>query len=43
MSDPEVYDVYAIHYCTRGDRPKSETFLSPVLSADAHDTSQDIT
>jgi len=43
MSDSEVYEVYAIHYCTRGDRPKSETFLSPVLSADAHDTAQDIT
>ncbi len=43
MSDPEAYEVYAIHYCTRGGRSKAETFLSPVLGADAHDIAQDIT
>ncbi len=43
MSDPETYEVYAIHYCTRSNRSKGETFLSPTLSADFHDVVQDIT
>ncbi len=43
MSDPEVYEVYAIQYCRRTGRAKSETFLSPILGADVHDVAQDIT
>ncbi len=43
MSDPETYEVYAIQYCNRSNRSKSETFMVPGQVADFHDVAQDIT
>ncbi len=43
MSDPEPYEVYAIQYCNRSNRSKSETFMVPGQVADFHDVAQDIT
>ena len=37
MSDPETYDVFAVRYCHREDRPRSETFIANAWTDPLHD------
>ncbi len=42
MREPETYDVYAIRYCSRSDRRRSETFISNTWTDPVHDTNMPI-
>ncbi len=42
MSDPEIYEVYAIRYCSRGGRDAQETFLTNAWTDRSHDFTADV-
>jgi glyoxylase-like metal-dependent hydrolase (beta-lactamase superfamily II) len=37
MSDPETYEIFAVRYCTREDRPRHETFIANAWTDPVHD------
>ncbi len=42
MSSPETYEVFAIRFCQRGGRDRTETFLTHAWSDKSHDFSADV-
>ncbi len=38
MSDPETYEIFAVRYCHREDRPRHETFIASAWTDPVHDS-----